>query len=566
MEITKDKVQQILNNAPVGADKKKIIEALISKGHTVEGLSVAKPKQAPQTEGVLPDVLGGVAETAEDVVQAGIGAGRELGKAGEQIVATAENKDLGLFDKVVQAGAQAFRGGSRAFGEVFKGAIKTQVPQSVETNLGKDIKATGEVVAAQPIVKDLVDRYNALDPEVKRNVDNALGYAEGLADILTAGTAKAIAKPLESALNTVAKETGELTKTMFTRPSKSIEEVIQQADTATAKTKQAAEAGAPATSISEKWVGISPDIKKRITGKQDKLQEYFDVAHARNADDTLPTVNEYGANKAQEAVQSMETILNDTGGKIGQTREKLGTYEANIDQLNKIETNFTNQLDKLNLELRNGVIKQKAGTVSRAGAGDITVLNGLYKDLLAVKQSPKLTNLIDLRDAFDARINFAKQAREASNEIDPLSRQVRADIADTAAQIVGPQQAAEVKKFSDFMEAYRDLKSYTDRKAGGEYLLRLVLSGRGGEARQILQTIKEYTGKDLLDDATMMLIANDVVANTRQQGLFRQELTKAGLDVAALTRGDARGVFDLLSNVAQKVLLDQEKVYLKAAK
>lgn len=364
----------------------------------------------------------------------------------------------------------------------------------------------------------------------------------------------------------IANSAKEKAASLFSRPANSVEDAIVQADISTTRAaREGAEAAAPEVSIREKWIGISPDIKARIAGKQDKLQEYFDVAHTRNNSDLAPTPYEYGAKQAQKAVDQMETLLNESGGKIGTTRQKLGTYQANIDQVARIEDSFLTQLGRLNLEIRNGAVRPKAGTITKTSAGDIKVLDGLYRDLLTVKQSPSLTNLIEYRTALDSRVNFAKRSSEASNEIDPFARQVRKDIATVGAEVVGKSEAAELERFSNFMEAYSDLKSYTDRSAGGEYLLRLVLSGRGGEARQIIQTIKEYTGIDLMDDATMMTIATDVVGNSRQQNLFRQDMTKAGIDVASILKGNPTGAFSLLWDVVSKRLVDAEKTFLEAA-
>ncbi|MDQ0316395.1 hypothetical protein [Amorphus orientalis] len=378
-------------------------------------------------------------------------------------------------------------------------------------------------------------------------------------------------------------------KSLFTRPVSSVDDVIAQADDALsnsravdtpppppssnrsgastpADVRRQAVSSAPDLTLQEKWAGIQPDVKRRIAGKQEKLRDYFDVAHARNADDTAPTPYEYGARQAQSAVDEMESLLSETGGKIGATREKLGTYTAPIDAVNRIETTFTSQLDRLNLEVRNGRIRKKPGTITKAGTGDINALQEFYDNIGVVKQSPSLMNLIEARTAFDSRINFGKRAQEVSNEVDPLARQMRKEIADVAAGIVGKSEAAELKRFSDFMDAYSDLRSYTDRRAGGEYLLRLVLSGRGGEARQIVDTIREYTGIDLMDDATMMTIATDLIGNSRQKNLFRQEVTKSGLDAARALTGDTAGAAGLLADFIKDRFLDEEKIFLDAAK
>ena len=412
-----------------------------------------------------------------------------------------------------------------------------------------------------------------------------------VANPVTRGADTSIATIADKTITPVIEKTGAVVDTtkasLFGRPRPlgNIEDVIRQADESvksdfitsksTPKTQglnpsqilRATEQATSQPSLIEKWAGISPDIKNRIAGKQDKLKEYFDVAHARNNFDTVPTPLEYGAKNVDTAVTKMEGLLNDTGSQIGQFRQKIGTYKAGVDNVAKIETSFSNQLSKLNLEIKNGVIRQKAGTISRVNAkGEINVLNDLYKELQTIKQSPDLQRLIDFRNLFDSKINFAKSTRDVSNSLDPFSRAIRKDIADTAAQIVGKSEAANLAKYADFMEAYNNLRSFTDRKAGAEFLLKQVLSERGGTSRAIIQTVKDMTGIDLMDDAVMSSIATDLIGNARQKGVFRQEITKAGLDTASLLTGNTSGAIGLMFNFLKKGLINEEKQFLKAAK
>jgi hypothetical protein len=297
------------------------------------------------------------------------------------------------------------------------------------------------------------------------------------------------------------------------------------------------------------------------------MREYIDVVNTRNVRDTVPTVQEYGGSYVGKAADAMQGKLTETGSAIGKTRTKLATYQAPIDDVTRIESSFADQLSKLNLELKGGIVQQKPGTISRVSAsGDVKVLQDLYQGLVTFKQSPTLTNLIDLRSSFDSKINFAKRSSEVSNSVDPLSRQVRKDIADTAAKIVGKENAADLKRYSDFMDAYNDIHSFTERAAGSEYLLRLVLSGRGGEARQLIQTVKEYTGIDLMDHATMMQVTLEMLGNSAQKNLFRQEATKAGLDVARLLGGDPSGAAATLFDKTMDRVLNPEKILKEAAR
>lgn len=368
-------------------------------------------------------------------------------------------------------------------------------------------------------------------------------------------------------------------KSLFGRaPVGSIDDVVNQADAALnqaakgnstitpAKLRATTEQMTATPSLKEKWAGISADIKNRISGKQDKLKEYFDIAHARNNFDTAPTPLDYAAQNVTKVVDKMDEILNNTGSKIGMFRRKIGTYNASPDQISRIDSTFKSELSRLNLEIIDGVIKQKSGTVSRvASQGDIKALQVLHDNLQTVKEGPTLERIIDIRNLFDSEINFGKQAREVSNSVDPLARKIRKEIASVGSEIVGKSESLNLKKYSDFMDAYNELKSYTDRRAGSEFLLKQVLSERGKTPRELLAVIKETTGVDLMDDAVMSSIATDLIGNSRQKGLFRQEITKAGLDAQAVMSGDKGGAINLMYNLVKKTFLNEEKAFLKAA-
>lgn len=57
MNLSQDQVKTILNNAPAGADKKKILDGLINRGYELEGVDTAAAKQAMQP--VEPSTSGG---------------------------------------------------------------------------------------------------------------------------------------------------------------------------------------------------------------------------------------------------------------------------------------------------------------------------------------------------------------------------------------------------------------------------------------------------------------------------------------------------------------------------
>lgn len=433
----------------------------------------------------------------------------------------------------------------------------------------------------QKFVMDNPDKAQQLE-EVFGNIaagSELVGNAAALSPIpgAVSKAAGATSRGAKQVFNTTAAATGNAVlgatdsiKSLFgsKKTRANVDNLIKEADDALSQSpalaREVAESGSQ-PNILQKWAGVSPDVKNRIAGKGEQLKEYFDVAHARNNLDTVPTPLEYGARKVQDTVTKMESIISDQGSKIGKFRNKIASYKAGIDDVVSIESNFNNELSKLNLEIRNGVIRKKPGTVTKVNSSsEISALNELYKDLQTVKQSPDMERLIDLRQLFDSKINFAKASRDVSSSLDPLSRSVRASIANTAKKIVGKLEAANVQKYADFMEGYSALREFTDKRTGAEFLLKQALSERGRLPREVMESIKEFTGVDLMDDAAMATIATDLIGNTRQKGLFRQEITKAGLDVEAILSGK-QGAISALLDWGKKKLINEEKQFLNAA-
>lgn len=542
----------------------------INQFRTQYGIKPAS--EARKETGYFGRVVRSIFESGKDI--------KESVGRGAEIIAEAGVETKPLSERLTAPLRGAARAGVGTAGAVIRGAT-APLTEALAPLIEPIIKPIAETETAQKVISE-VNAWAEKNPDMASNLKDLVDIITTITGtkIATAPITKATARTalragkeaIETGLETAGKAFQGTKTTLFGKEAtfNTLDDVVKATETAIEKApaeiRSAAEQATAKPNIFERWAGISDDIKNRIKGKQDKLKEYFDVSHARNNFDTLPTPLEHGAKQVDSAVERMEGILNDTGSDIGAFRKKIGTYEANIDNVKKVESSFNNELSKLNLEIKNGVVRQKPGTLKRVGSdNDIKVLNDLYDNLRTVKENPSLEKLIDLRNLFDAKINFEKQARDISSALDIPSRNIRKQIADVAAEIVGKTEAGRLKEFSEFMDAYNALRSFTDRKAGAEFLLKQVLSERGGVSREVMQAIKKHTGIDLMDDAVMAQIATDLIGNSRQKGLFRQELIKAGLDAEKILSGKG-GAVQLLWDVASKRLIDAEKQFLKAAK
>jgi len=323
---------------------------------------------------------------------------------------------------------------------------------------------------------------------------------------------------------------------------------------------------APKVSLREKWAGIDPAIKKRIAGKREKLETYFKIAESRNFDDGVPTPYGYAGNRVKAVRDKLEGILNDKGSNIGQFRDKIKTVSIGVDDVSKVFDVFDNELEKLNLIVKNGKVIQPKGLVKKTSLSEIKTLQGLRDNLKVLRENPIVENVIDNRITFDNEINFKKSAKEVSGIVDPISRRVRSALAEINRNTIGKEQSKLLEDYTVLRQALDDLNRYANSKtAGSEYLMRLVFSGRGEQSRGLLNTVAKYTGEDLMDDAIMAKIATELLGNAEQQNLFRQELVKAGLDIQNLLGKNKLGTLLTLGSKLYKTVDTPKKMFLKAA-
>src|SRR5690606_32349885 len=198
------------------------------------------------------------------------------------------------------------------------------------------------------------------------------------------------------------------------------------------------------------------------------------------------------------------------------------------------------------------------------------LMQSLYDNLNTVRANPTMGNLIDLRDGFGDLANYAKTSGEASSNIDSFVKKMRATVRDVNLQAIPAEQAKLLDDYSNLTEAFKEIDNAINSKSGAEFLLKRVLSERGREARQLFETVAEYTGIDLMDHATMAMIAREVVGNPRTKGLFQQEITNAGLNIlgGTMAGNPAGGIMGAATSLLKKIpdkLADAEKMFMKAA-
>lgn len=495
------------------------------------------------------------------------------------------------FTKMTQAPWAMLEGAMGGVGGAMISGGKILLSQEAEDTFKQKAGEAGAKVMANKTVSSINSELEELrknDPSTYSSVKSMFSFGELALDVGTLGlgskylnVAKKVlkdraakyadgvpVKPLISSEEAAGRNADDIIETAIRKR--------EELDT-TQGVRAAAEAEAPGLTFREKWIGLREDQKKRLLGNEELLKDYINITQSRNKGDfifnekgnkiPLPSPLGYGAKRAETAAELLKAKLDDTGSFIGKTREKLASTQADMEALEAMESSFNYELSKLNLTVKDGrIVPQQGRNALTQAEGDITALQRLYEQMQVVKQAPNLQNYNEFRSILDSNINYAKSVGEASNSLDPLSRGMRTTMRDETSRLLGSEYADALDEYSAFMDAYKELSGYTNRRAGGEYLMRLLDSGRSREADELIKTIADYTNIDLKDDASIISLTTDMFGNASQKTTFQQELMKLGVDVTGAAAGSPTSWLSLAGQGITRALIDEEKWLIRASK
>jgi len=411
---------------------------------------------------------------------------------------------------------------------------------------GERAVVTGVKEGVKAGVKTVDDFEVWMAKQVK---DRGLGKNAGLVDDITPTP-----KPAGAAgeATTPSKIAGKVTT-----PSKIADELFP-------RTAEAAKT-APEVTFTQKLVGMTPSNKRRITENPDDFIEYLDVAKAREKNDLLDSAMTHASNKVTEVKNILNQKLNDTGSELGKFRQKLATVKAPIDDIQKVIDKFDAELAKKGMKVDGlGKLIVSKGRETSLTERDIKALTTIRNDLIKLKGDPTLQRIMDNRIKIDKNINFAKEAKEVSSEVDPISRAVRFELKSINETIIGKSEAAKLAKYSALNDLLYDLNKLTSKGANNEFLLKRVLTERSRLPKETLAAIKEETGIDLMNDAVFAQLVTELVGGADVKSGFRKEIKKAGVDVVSMLNPKVN-VLQSLAGTAAEIFIKAEKEYIRAA-
>jgi hypothetical protein len=537
-------------------------------GKTSSSLSPVSEKYLEQAPKNIGESLSSAKEGFLEGTEEGFTKGVE--KTGEAVLRTA-----GAAGSVIGAGLEGLANIAGSGVDYLRGEKTGTTMQDVGKRASDLAKVTGWITdsirgtSAGETGQDVIDAYNSLPEDTKTNIDatmQTLNLVPFSSPVATAGkgvakkalqgvsvlgkaaeeTAPVAAKAIKNAPSLPIKaveKAGEATMDVADVVTKGVSKALKkdvsiEGLTGAAKERAIAEQTAPTLNMRQRIAGMDEaDVRVIRDAGEAKAQEYIDKAIAANMDVKNIGAIQHAGQKLIDARDAAVKLMNDTGSKIGKFREKMRTSTVPQAKFDEIIDKFKEELDKLNLTIEKGKVVQRYGDVPRvASKGDISALQELYRAAWTAKVNGTQEALIDLRNMFSNKINFAKKASEVSGSVDPLSRAMRSDIRQINIDLVGAKQAKKLDNYSNLKELTKELESVIDSKAGANYLIKRVISENKLQATDLLDTLKKFTGIDVAQEARVANVVSNLLANKKQKSIFSQIIDKGGVTSGAISR------------------------------
>ena len=309
--------------------------------------------------------------------------------------------------------------------------------------------------------------------------------------------------------------------------------------------------------------GLTPDITKRVQNNPEVLEEYFEQARKRNADDTALSPTAYAGTKVDDIMKQVEQKLSEVGGEIGEGRGKIATVKVSPEDLSGVESTFDDILKKEGVLLSEGKITASSKRTPRLTNSDIKALEEMAADLKKLKSDPTTQRIVDTMNKFKNVVNFKKSAGEVSNAIDPIARRIGAELKKLRDTVGGGGLKGTTEEFSELMGVMEEYNKLTSKGRNSEFLIKRLYSDRDRLGKEVVEQIKEITGEDIMDHAMYSKLATEILGNSGQKSLLQQSITNAGVeaaDIINMAPGKFGAILDMVTGIGKKA---REEFYLQ---
>lgn len=208
-QLTKDELQVLLDNAPSDIPKVEILNSLVRRGYTLEGVDMDAAREFA-SRSVVEEPKGIIGETVEDVRQIGTGLKEDIERRAEK-VGEIKRADVSEPSRIFQVIGQGAGFAGDVIGRTVTGVGKALLPERAERAVAEAFTGAVTRVVDEPSVKELQTKYQELKrerPELAANVEAGANLLLLLGDVAGVGVGSRAVQPVGRAVGRGVAATG----------------------------------------------------------------------------------------------------------------------------------------------------------------------------------------------------------------------------------------------------------------------------------------------------------------------------------------------------------------------
>jgi hypothetical protein len=509
MAFTKEEIELIKQAKAQGKSKEQALASLAQ----VRATTTAPTSQ--EDGGAISDIKAGFSG-AKEALNRGVDREIAQGQEGRGFV----SRQFGRFTSGLQTAGEML-------GSIGEGAVRALPGGTTAIDTTEKVVGAGaQAVAESSIGQGAKQAFNMLPEQVQNTLTDVGRGALGAAGIAgTFAPTAAVTRPIISKIDDVIK-TGIKTPE-FKLPTARAGEIINKYR----------------TQLSD----VDPRVETILKTQKspDKVMAYFDQAEKAAANVDAPMASQLAAQKAVDAYNAIDKGAKEAGKLKSELLKEIETVKigGNIPgkAIDKVKSDIG---ERFGVEIDNdGAVRQVAGRMASIDDKSMKLVQNYVGMLRQLGQAPTARKLDDFVDAAQ-RMLYKQDAPMSKFEVadEPvvaLLKQITGEVngqmktqIDDTLRVAGknPDYSVLNEKYAMLNDVNNRLNSKLGQEGDkGASLMKSLFSPQTGEpTRRLFQEIKDQTGIDLFEEATLAKFAMESVGDPRSKSLLQQidELAK----------------------------------------
>lgn len=279
-----------------------------------------------------------------------------------------------------------------------------------------------------------------------------------------------------------------------------------------------------------------------------KLSKYTDQAQKAITDYSEITPMEIAGREGESALKNLQNQLKAVGTQKKTVTKSIGDTPVGEIVNDSRKTIRTELRERAGMTFtKDGEIRNAKGRISTiSDPADLKLLKDVDTLLTRVAQKPTFQRVDDAVDYMQDLL-FKRQGLTAipvNKNVEGIIKKAVKELNDNLKEIGGKEYRALNTKYSNRKRVFDNLNKALGVEGNkGAALMKQLFSPNGTASRKLFKAIKDYTGVDLVQEATLAKFAMENIGDVRQASLLEQVL-----------KGNATSKQGLIGIAADKVL------------